>query len=149
MIVTLTAEGLNIPEFISLANEFYEEGRLPGKFTIEAFIHNWKNLISNDIGVIWIALSEGSIDGALGAMLYPDINSGELTAIEAFWFMTKEARSGKSALKLFKTFEAWARNMKAKRIIMAHLHNLTPEKLKRFYEAKGYKAIETHYMKEL
>jgi GNAT superfamily N-acetyltransferase len=53
------------------------------------------------------------------------------------------------SIKLFLTFEKWAKDIGAKRIVMAHLMNEDGHKLGKFYLRKGFKPVETHYSKTL
>lgn len=149
MIKQVKVEELKDSEFKKLALEFLNESKVPGKFKFEAFIENWTNLINSNVGIMWVSVVDNQIAGALGALLFPDINSGELVVMEAFWFMGSEARGSKEALKLLNQLEYFAKEVEATRITLVHLKNLSPEKLKQFYEKKGYVEIETHYIKEL
>lgn len=129
---------------------FFKEGSLPGKFNPSIFIKMWETFITNRSGVILGLFSKnGQLFGILGGLIYPDINSGDLTATEAFWFVKKDKRNGLGGIRLLKHFEKWAIARGAKRIIMVHLININPEKMEKYYKTIGYKPIETHYVKEV
>jgi GNAT superfamily N-acetyltransferase len=111
------------------------------------WISSWENFIDSGFGVIFTIANDDSIVGMLGGVAYPDINSGKKMATEFFWYVTPSARG--KGLKLFDSFEKWAINKGCSDIIMVHLQDVMPDKLRKLYKRKGYKAIETHYMKRL
>jgi GNAT superfamily N-acetyltransferase len=63
---------------------------------------------------------------------------------EIFWYVRKGYR-GRYGIDLIEEYEQWAKQKGCKRIRMIHLVDLMPDKLKRFYERRGYKEIETVY----
>jgi len=130
-----------------LGYEFYEEGAFPSDFIPEVFEKTWTDLMNAEIGVIFLLKSDKDIIGSLGAVKFPDPNSGEIMASEFFWFVNKEHRG--KGLKLLKVFEEWVSEQGIKKIIMVHLSNLMPDKVKNLYSRMGYREIETHYIKEI
>ena len=146
MIRELTVD--EIPLCVEGGKSFFDEGKLPGGFKPEIFIACWQRLIRNGIGVILGLFNEsGEIQGALGAVIYPDMNNGDITAVENFWYMLPQCRG--QGLKLLKEYEKWARRRGAKRLAMIHLLNLQPEKLGALYQRLGFEPIETNYIKVL
>jgi GNAT superfamily N-acetyltransferase len=109
-----------------------------------AWLNTWTQLISGEIGVIFI-LDDNH--GFIGGLKYPDPNTGELTATEMFWYVDKPRRG--KGLTLLKKFEQWAQDQGCKNAIMVHLTDIMPSALKRIYQRKGYREIETHFFKEL
>ena len=79
--------------------------------------------------------------------MFPDPNTGEMLATEFFWFVNPESRG--SGLKLLKVFEKWAKEKGCKKVIMVHLSDSMPEKIRNIYLRFGYKVAETHYIKEV
>ena len=142
MIRKATTEDL--PKLLNLAQEFYASSEFLEGFNLNIFVANWSNFINNDIGVIWI-LNE--FDGILGAVKYPDINSGELVATEFFWFVSPDKRG--DGIKLLREFEKWAKEVGCKKIFMVYLMDSMPEEMKSVYKRYGYKPMEVHYVKEL
>lgn len=134
----------DLPKMIGLAKEFYNSSKFLDRFNLNIFVINWTNFINNGIGVIWIL---NDFDGCLGAIKYPDANNGELIATELFWFVSLNKR--REGTKLLTEFEKWAKNEGCKRIIMGYLKDLMPDKVERFYEKMGYRAMETNYIKEI
>ena len=134
-------------ELAGLASKFYSSSSALKKFDINVFCSTWNNLYSIGAGVIFLLKRELDIIGVIGGIKYPDVNSGELIATEMFWFVDQEKRG--NGIKLFKRFESWARDNKCKSIIMVHLIDSMPDKLKKLYTRYGYKPIEISYKKEL
>lgn len=130
-----------------LAEKFYASSEFLQGFSLEVFRESWTSFLSSGLGVIFVLEADGKLMGAIGGLKYPDPNSGEWTATEFFWFVDEACR-GKGLL-LLKRFEEWARGQGCKKILMVHLLDLMPEKVKRVYERYGYKAIEVHYAKEV
>lgn len=141
--------------FVSIAKageigeSFFSECGLPGTFKYVAWFHNWRAIMQHNLGTIWVLRIQGKIVGALGAMLVPDINDGELVATETFWYVLPQYRNSLWSVRLLTNFEHWAVEIGAKRIVMVHLLSHMPEKLKRFYEKRGYQSVEITYAKTL
>lgn len=147
MIRELTLSELTL--CLQIAPLFFMEGLLPGEFKNDVFIQTWEKLYSINIGKIHGAFNDNNLCGAIGGIIFPDPNTGDLTATEMFWYVIPDFRKGTIGLKLLNYFENWAIKEGAKRIIMVHLNNLQPERLSILYRKKGYLPIEIHYMKEV
>jgi len=132
------------------AREFFAESdTFRGEFNILTFTETWKNLYDLDIGCFFILVdNEGSVQGGIGGLLYPDYITGIMAATEMFWYVRKPYR-GKYGLALMNKYEQWAKEKGCKKVRMVHLIDLMPEKLRHFYELKGYHEIEITYEKEL
>lgn len=126
---------------------FYKEGNLPGSLIPEVFVKTWTALFGAGLAHMYVLEIDGEIQGAIGGVVVPDLNDGVLMGNEAFWFVVPEARG--QGLRLLDAFEKSVEKAGAKRIGMIHLLNLMPDVLAKLYIRKGYKAIETHYIKEL
>jgi GNAT superfamily N-acetyltransferase len=113
----------------------------------ELWVDNWTKLVESGIGTVFFEEKEGKPTGMIGGVAHPDINSGEITATEFFWYVDPEYKG--SGLKLLRQFEEWARIMGCVNIVMVHLENNMPEKLKNIYLKKGFRHIESHYSKRL
>ena len=132
-----------IEQLIPLAKAFIAESGEDIPFNAEHFKTTWNQLLEAKTGFIIKQERDGEIVGALGFLIYQDILSGESKATETFWFVRKEFRG--LGLNLLEEFEYTAKNMGVKRIMMAHLKNLMPEKIKNIYLKRGYVEIETQY----
>ncbi len=140
------------PEEVGLCVEggkqFSQQGDPVGGFVPEVFSRNWKGLIEGSKGTIIASFEDGGeITGALGAVLAPNLNSGQMMAVECFWFVIEKFRG--HGIKLLKEFERWAGFRNAKRVAMIHLLHMQPKELSDLYTRMGYRAIETNYIKDL
>lgn len=132
-----------------LGRSFYMECDLPGGFKLEVFRHNWSVLLKANIGVMWKLTIDDVAAGFLGGILLPDINDGEMVASEMFWYVHPAYRKTMWGLRLFSTFERWAKDIGAKRITMVHLMTASGESIGKLYSRKGYRLVEQRYMKEI
>jgi hypothetical protein len=145
MILGVNSQDLDTLQ-LNLGASFFREKGLPGSFNRETFIKTWKRLLEANFGALWVVKEGDKIVGAMGGTLYPDPNDGELVAQEMFWYIAEDHRNSIDAIRLFMHFEAWAKAMEAKRILMVALLN-SPLKIDSFYKARGYTPVETHYVK--
>ena len=146
MIERLPIEDIDL--LLPVCKEFVASTKFLKNFDMSTFCKNWELYIGSGMGIIFVSKDEqGKITGMIGGCKYPDPNNGELTATEFFWFVSPEHRG--HGIKLFKAFEAWAKAQGCKKVIMVHLSDLMPEKVKHVYERFGYQVLETHYVKEV
>lgn len=127
--------------------EFFIESNLPGTLNPEVFITNWTHLIKGGVGKIFGLYDEGVFIGALGAIIMPDLNDGELVANEAFWFISKSNRG--SGIKLLLFFLDHVKEIGCVRVNMVHLLNQHANQLSKLYEKLGFSPMEKHYSKIL
>lgn len=132
-----------------LGDSFYNEARLPGKFILSRALLSWGAILAANLGALWIYESNGKVVGMIGAMIGQDLNDGEVTVQETFWYVTPGNRGLLGGIRLFEEMMAWAKSIGARRVIMAHLLTSMPQKLKNFYEHEGFVAAEVNYVKEL
>jgi GNAT superfamily N-acetyltransferase len=107
----------------------------------------YRELIKKGIGQVFLLFDGETLMGGLGCIKSPDLHSGELTAIETFWYVAPEYRTGFNGMELFFRFEQWAKEEGCKKIAMIHLSDSSPERLERLYARMGYKLAEKHYVK--
>lgn len=141
------ATAADIPLLAELARQFYSASRVLRGFDMQRFETLWRTLLESGAGVIFILKSDGQITGTIGGMMHPELYSGELLAVELFWFVD-EAQRGQG-IRLYRRFEQWAREKGCAEIRMAHLVDSMPEKVAAFYERVGYAKIETLFAKRL
>ena len=137
----------DLPAVVALCRNFPLEGKLPMPLVPEVWLANWQMFLDKGIGVVIVSETEGTITGAIGGFIHPDINSGEKTLSEAFWYVDPASRG--HGLRLLAAFEESAQKLACKRILMIHLLTINAGPLERIYSRRGYTAIETHYVKEL
>jgi GNAT superfamily N-acetyltransferase len=136
-----------LPLIFPLAAEFYNDADIPGRFVPEVFIKNWTAMIEDGTAVVFGLFKDDQLAGVLGGATFPNLNSGELMAMEFFWFVSKEHRG--SGTLLLDEFEAWAKARNVTHIVMAYLTSSMPEAVKHIYEKRGYGPREVHYMLEV
>lgn len=103
------------------------------------------DLLASPDSRIWLAVADDATVGMIAAGLYRQPMSLELIGSEICWWMNPEARRGRTALRLLRTAEAWARERGATTFQMMAP---TPE-VGAFYAALGFEAIETHYQRRM
>ena len=109
----------------------------------------WEGFMSSGIGVIFLIEESGEILGGIGGVKFPEPLTGDMTAVEMFWYVKPCHRQSLDGVKLLKCFERWAKAEKCKKVAMIHLMCSMPAKLEDFYIKNGYELIEKHYQKEL
>jgi hypothetical protein len=130
--------------------DFFEKCGVTGGFKYDHFIANWESFLNKDLGAMWKAVDDNfRIIGLFGGLITPDLFSGEPVAMGVFWYVLPEHRNKISGARLLFTFEVWAKRMEAKAIIMAHLLNTLPAQVESYYEARGYRPLEIHYVKRI
>jgi len=133
-----------IPVITQLCKKF-EQATSHVTVDIEHSIKSYTRFIESGIGTMLLLKKDGEIIGGLGCLKYPDLHSGELTAVETFWFVDPQHRG--KGLKLFDAFEAWADKHGCVNKAMIHMVDSYPDILEKLYIRKGYKLIEKHYVK--
>lgn len=140
------AEIADLPKLAAGAAEFYAASDFLTGFDIARFVELWTDLIGRGIGVIFLEEgADGLILGALGGMIHRDIYGEDQIAEEFFWFMRPDTRGG--GVRVYRAFEAWARERGAVSLQMVHLLDSMPAKVGAFYERVGYRAAEIRYIK--
>jgi|TARA_E500000318_G_C3488953_1_gene183535 GNAT superfamily N-acetyltransferase len=107
----------------------------------------WIQLIESGIGKVLALVEDNVIKGGIGLITHNSLEDGALVTTEAFWYVDEQSRGG--GIKLFKAAEEYAESIGSERMMMIHLQNSMPEKVKKFYERMGFKKAETTYLKEL
>lgn len=130
-----------------MGHAFYKEAGLPGSFSEEHFINFWQQALNEERGVLLIADAGGGAVGTIAALLYADPNNGELVAQEMFWWVDPEHRDAESG-NLMDAYEGWARSVGAKRIVVSAIHGMRERCLERYYEKRGYRPVETNFVKD-
>lgn len=130
-----------------MAPLFFEEGKIPGNYNPDIFTNNWKALVDMKMGIILGLFIDGVARGFLGMIVMDDINDGNKTCQEAFWYVHPDHRG--SGLRLLLAAEKMAKELSCKKMTMVHLLNPAGEKLSRIFTRMGYRPIETHYVREL
>lgn len=129
-----------------LIHEFHKEavGEYDREFNLDAVIETIKTGIPGDC---FLLILDGVCVGLLyGSRLRSPVN-GKVIFQETMWYVEKNYR--RYGVKLLNEVEKMLKSEGVSIMIMAVLENSKTEKLKKYYERIGYRAIETHYMRAL
>jgi GNAT superfamily N-acetyltransferase len=105
--------------------------------------------MAEGLAVEFVAEENGEILGAIAAIKGRDNHTGVWFAVETFWFVNPLIRSKGVGTALLEAFEQWAKEQGCQFTAMIHMVDSQPDILKSFYEKKGYKLTELHYIKPL
>lgn len=92
-----------------------------------------------------VLIAGSQAQGLLMACAFEHPFGAGCIAKETVWFITPEAR-GRGAVKMLDAYEAWARSVGCVSVGMA---SLATNDVSSLYERRGYRAVETHFMKSL
>ena len=122
----------------------------PGvEFCEKSFIDYWEAMLDSGKGfLIIIEHKDGDIVGGVGGVVSNFQTSSVLNSIEMMWWVEPEFR-GEVGLKLYNEFVAESKRRGAKRLLFAYMENSMPDKLERFYEARGFTKFEHHVIKDI
>lgn len=132
-------------ELRTLAVEFFAESELPGVLDFEFFIEAWRKLLVSGMGVMFITEDKEELTGAIGAVITPNLFTGDVMASELFWYV-REGYRGVSGIRLLKEMFAWANDLGVDDVMMGHLHFAVSEKAESIYDRLGMKKFETMYL---
>lgn len=134
------------PVLLPGAREFFAEGAMPGKLSEHAFLYHVQQAIER-LGFV-AGLFKGDVFcGALGAVCVAEWATGDVVAMEQFWFVLREHRF--HGLKLLDFYEAEAQRRGCVRAYMVHLNNLQADQLDRLFARRGYALVEKVFTKTL
>lgn len=135
-------------DVLVLAREFSREApdmHTWNKDKVEAQLKN--ALVNPDYVLLVVEEDNGDLSGGLlGLVTEMYLNTTKL-AVEMAWFMSKEYRGGKQALKLLDAFEQWAKSVEADYLVMADIKGI--QDLSKLYERKGFKETEASYARRI
>lgn len=131
---------------VTVAANFSDESKYV-VVDIDITSNSYWSFIESGIGCIFLLKDQDKIVGGLGAIKYPDLHSGVLTAVETFWYVLPEYRG--EGLKLLDAYEQWASDNNCGKMAMIHMVDSMPKALEKLYTRRGYQLIEKHYVKEV
>jgi len=153
---TMAIRALNVkdlPLCVPFGHAFIEEKHLPGPFNPEVFLKNWTFFLTKYPSVIFGLWKDGELIGAIGGMISPDLNTGQLLAVEFFWYVGQAHRGAPGSIKLVRRFKSWGEENGASRWKMIHLldEGETPSdvRLGRVYAKLGLTPSEVGFDGEL
>src|SRR5262245_47066433 len=146
--MTRFAEPHELPGLFDLVAPIWQETNQPFRPYPGAWIESWRGLLGSGAGILLVAEQSGEIVGALGAVFFPNPNTGLLVAAENLWYVKPEARGSRVGLELYREFERETKRRQASLMVMGALAGSQSEaQLRKFYEREGYVALETTFAK--
>jgi GNAT superfamily N-acetyltransferase len=109
------------------------------------YISQWEMFMKTGIGVLWCLKCDETIVGGIGGIVVPDILTGKSILVELFWYVTPIHR--KRGILLFNAMEEYV-NIHNLRWAMIHMERSMPDKLKLFYTKRGFRLLETHWIRD-
>lgn len=143
------AEPQDLKNCVGCAKEFHQIYDPGVDFCESSFLDYWTSVISSGQGfMLLLEHKDGDIIGGAGGVVTNFQTSSVLNCVEMFWWVSPEFR-GVHGMRLFAEYEQEAKRRGAKRLLMAYMANSMPEKLEKFYAAKGFVPFEYHVIKDL
>ena len=106
-------------------------------------------LINHEIGFVKIIDYDGEIVGALIAMVTEiPINEFKFSQELMFW-VDPQHRNGKTSIKLINEYTLWAEQVGCDFARLSELDSILSNRAGVLFKRKGYKPIETAYIKEI
>jgi len=102
---------------------------------------------SPDHTLLVVEEDDGEISGGLLGLVTEMYINHTRVAAEMAWFMSKEYRGGKQALKLVDAFEEWGASVGAEYVIMADIKAVAD--LSSLYKRKGFEEVEASYARRI
>jgi len=130
-----------------LGAEFFDKLNLPGKFDRHVFIEYWAKLISSNAGFIIGRFIEDDPVEAIGAVVYPDMQTGELTSCTTFWYVT--AGAGLAAGMLEAALRSHWQFLGVRHCFVSVLCNERLDNVSGFLIRSGYRLAEMQFRKEI
>lgn len=142
------AKEQDVDAIVELIMLFYAEGLNASglSFDKESLRVTVDTVIKNHIFIV--AENDDGIQGCIAGLFASSIFDNKQKVVEEkIWFIKPEFRGNGAAIKLLKALEVTAKTIGADIIIMAHMTNIMPDKVKKIYNSFGYKQAESHYIK--
>lgn len=137
----------DVERLVPIGQAFFAEFALPGRFNPTHFCQMWERVFTSGLAVVVIAERDDEVVGAIGVLLYPDLNTGDLWAQETFWYVAQEQRRSRVGIELFIAMECLVRERGAVGMRMIHL-TTSDARLQKWYAKRGYRPLEVCYIKE-
>ena len=141
----------DLPSVMPLLKAFHEESlsffdlgwdETSVMATMQFFMDNHVALLVED--------DFGEVIGVIAGIISPYFLNHHVKIFqEAVWFIKAEHRSARAGMQLFDLMEDYCVRIGIQKIVMVSMFNLNYEKLGRFYEGRGYKPMETQFIKGL
>lgn len=134
---------------LPMAEKFYNSTSFASKipFDVPSILEYYIHMLQQ--GFVVVAEDEEGLVGMLGATVHPfHLNVNHIVCTESMWWMEPEHREAGVAGQMMDMLERMAKTAGSTSVIVAKL-DTSPPGLEHYYEARGYRAIESSYVKEL
>jgi len=140
-------EYADIPETVNLAYEMHQEGAFSRfRFSPEKMASNLSLAITHPhIAFCHVVEHDEKLVGALLGYISEFFFGHDLIASDSGWFILPEYRGSRSAVKLLKNFQTWAKANGAKEVAMGVSTDVNPEKTGALLQKLGYKHVGGNY----
>jgi GNAT superfamily N-acetyltransferase len=135
----------DIKQITDLISEFFKQDGVDFKFNrkqCEQFVRT-----SVDDKISFVADKDKKIIGIIAGQVMVPPGSDDKVFHELVWFVLPEYR--RYSIKLFNSIIQFCRINDIKYMIFNHITNSVGEKVERFYQKKGFKLLEQHYIKTI
>lgn len=146
------AEPDDLPALMRMTQDFHAASPCASyvPFCPASMADTLHRLAVNDESCLLVGEVGGEVLGVIAGVASPHyVNAAHTTTQELFWWVDPAARHTRVGLRLLQAFEDWAKQVGANTLFMASTATLTPDKLARFYQRKGYGAVDVNYAKNL
>jgi GNAT superfamily N-acetyltransferase len=140
-------EYADIPETVELARKFVAESAFSRfQFSPEKMAVNLSLAITHPhIAFCHVVEHDEKLVGALLGYISEFFFGSDLIASDSGWFILPEYRGSRSAVRLLKNFQAWAKANGAKEVAMGVSTDVNPEKTGALLQKLGYKHVGGNY----
>lgn len=135
-----------IPLIFPLAQEFRKS--IGMGFSAVALHEKLGILMDQGMGYAFCTKKDDVIRGMIVFQITKDLCSDEVFASEIAWWIRPEFRGGSDAVRLLNAYESFSTDQGADYLSMVHLEGDNGDQLKRIYEKRGYRPLETQYIKK-
>lgn len=103
-----------------------------------------------DVGKVFVAVEEEQIVGVMVGMLtHPWLSPSTIVATEMAWWVNENHRGGRTAFRLLKAFEDWAKENRAAVVAMSDLVIKGEAPLGTMLQRLGYTTVERSHVKRI
>ena len=134
------------PEFFELVKAMVTESEF--NEAKPDFASIWR-LHKNENTNAFLAIDQNKAVGFISGILTPYFFSKKMRVIDLGFYITKEYRGSRAAIKLIKALEVWTRQNNVTDICLGQWTAINMEKTQQFYNRLGYKTVGFNTVKHL
>lgn len=135
----------DFPQILGMVKEFMDSALKD--FGAELGKEALKNLMLELQPTSLVLVRDGKTVGVLAGKVITEPTGGRKIFQETIWYVLKAHR--KHGLLLIKAREQWCKREGITAIIMGHMGNSMPDKVRRLYKRMGFRHMECHYIRVL